>query len=70
MKNLEIYVAPGANPGATGTKEDPFSTLSAAKKKAKDLQNENGCDITVYLRGGEYRYQTPEIFTADDSAID
>lgn len=70
MKNLNIYVAPGANPGATGTKEDPFSTLSAAKKKAKELQNEFGCDITVYLRGGEYRYQTPEIFTAEDSAMD
>ncbi|NGP44903.1 hypothetical protein G4V62_07995 [Bacillaceae bacterium SIJ1] len=52
-----IYVDKNGSDSNTGTKEQPFKTLEAARDKIRALKNETGLPdngIKVYLREGEY----------------
>lgn len=52
---ITLYVAPGGNDKAPGTREKPLATLEGAQQKVTDLANH---DYLILVRGGEYRGQT------------
>ena len=57
-----IFVAPDGNDSAEGTQLAPLATPAAAKAMANKL----GGHVTVYFRGGDYRFTAPLTFTGDD----
>lgn len=62
-----IYVAPQATKGGKGTLQSPYSSLEEAQKAVRKLNKNMKGDITVYLRGGDYRITSPLKFTEKDS---
>ena len=53
----QLYVSLTGREGASGTKEDPFDSLEAARDAIRLLKNTEGLPdggITVNIRGGEY----------------
>ena len=63
-----IYVSPTGNDTNLGTEQQPFSTIERARKEVRLLKSENPqADITVFLRGGEYRIQNTTVFNLEDS---
>ena len=63
----EIYVSPDGNDDASGTFASPLRTLSAARDAVRELNKNMSGDITVYLRGGDYRITEPVVFDTRDS---
>jgi hypothetical protein len=61
------YIAPGGDDQSPGTKDQPFRTLTRAQAAVRErLERMNG-DISVYLRGGEYRLSEPFKLSEKDS---
>jgi len=56
------FVAPYGNDKNRGTEKAPFKSINAAQNKARGQKGE----VTIYLRGGEYRLDKPIIFTPQD----
>lgn len=69
---IEYYVSPEGNDSNNGlTQEEPFKTIQHAKNSVREqIKNGIKCDITVYLRGGEYYLDTPLTFDENDSHKD
>jgi hypothetical protein len=68
MDRNTFYVSPSGSDQNPGTKQQPFATIEKAKEAVRILKDENsGKDITVYLRGGEYRIHNTIVFTTEDS---
>lgn len=63
----EIYVSPDGDDSASGTFSSPLRTLSAARDAVRELNKDMSGDITVYLRGGDYRISEPVVFDTRDS---
>ncbi len=65
---LSVYVSPAGNDNNTGTERQPFKTIEKARDAVRILKDKNpNKNITVFLRGGEYRIQNTIVFTLDDS---
>jgi hypothetical protein len=63
-----VYVSVVGDDNNPGTKKSPFATIEKAKRAVRLLKENNPRkDITVFLRGGEYRIQNTIVFTLDDS---
>ncbi len=54
---LEIYVAPGGNDNAKGSKSNPIATLKRAAALARTKAGK--VPVTIYLSGGYYRLTEP-----------
>jgi hypothetical protein len=64
-----IWVSPRGSDANPGTKAAPFATLERAQKaERRSLRLQPKADVTVILRGGTYRLQSPLKLTAADSA--
>ncbi len=62
-----LYVAPSGSDGNPGTLAQPFLTLEKARNVVRTLNGAMTADITVVLRGGEYRLPATLTFGAEDS---
>lgn len=58
-----------SEPNKDGT-DGPFATLEKAKMAVRDLKENKKDDITVYIRGGEYKFSKTVIFDLKDSGND
>lgn len=65
--SAEVYVAPDGNDTANGSNLCPLRSLSAAKKKVRELKRTESEDITVYFSRGEYRFHHTIKFDQRDS---
>ena len=63
-----LYVSPDGNDANDGSFEHPFATLTAARDAVRQINSNMSSDITVYLRGGDYRITEPIVFDTRDSA--
>ena len=69
----EIYVAPGGNDAAQGTKEQPLGTVERARDKVRELKSAPGGlkePVRVILRGGTYLLKAPLTFSPADSGTE
>ena len=62
----ELYVRSGAT-GGDGSFERPYGSLNEARAAVRNINKNEYDGITVYLRGGEYRFSSPVDFTNNDS---
>lgn len=60
------FVSPNGNDKNKGSEKSPLKSIKAAQYKARAQKGE----VTVYLRGGEYRFSEPLIFTSFDGNKD
>jgi Trypsin-like serine proteases, typically periplasmic, contain C-terminal PDZ domain len=60
------FVSPTGNDKNNGTEKSPLKTIKTAQYKARAQKGE----VTVYLRGGEYRLSEPLVFTPLDGNKD
>lgn len=63
--SIVIYVSPGGNDAALGTKKDPLATLEMAWQRVGYMLGKQ--PVTIYLRGGRYVVRQPLVITADQS---
>lgn len=63
---LTIYVSPTGSDDASGTIEKPLKTLDEARKRVRSYLDD-GYEIEVVFRGGEYRVTESVKFTEADS---
>ncbi len=67
----DYYVSPQAQSSGKGSLNQPFSSLHQAQTAVRaDLANGLKEDITVYLRGGQYRLQETLVLGLQDSPAD
>ena len=64
---IEIYVSPDGNDSGNGSINSPFRTIEKARDTVRNLNDDMNADITVYLRGGDYRITQPIVFDTRDS---
>ncbi|MEI7730418.1 MAG: PDZ domain-containing protein [Verrucomicrobiota bacterium] len=65
LSATQFYVSPTGNDANSGTKEQPFATLTRAQQAARSIKRDS--PITVYLRSGIYYLPATLKFTAEDS---
>jgi hypothetical protein len=67
----ELWVAPNGGDHNAGTKEQPFATLDAAQRKARELRRIKDPSIaggiTIVVRGGVYPLAAPLLFRWEDA---
>ncbi len=63
-----FYVSPDGSDTNDGSISAPFRTLAAARDAVRKVNADMSGDITIYLRGGEYRITEPVVFDTRDSA--
>lgn len=62
-----FYVAPTGSDTADGTKEKPFQTLERARDAVREWKGRNPeQQLTVWLKGGDYRILKPFVLTEQD----
>lgn len=69
----ELYISPNGDDTATGTITEPLATIKGAKNKIRALKGEGAFPkggVTVYIRGGEYFFDSTVSFTAADSGTE
>lgn len=62
-----FYVAPDGSDSGDGSISSPFATIAAARDAVRKVNGNMSGDITVYLRGGDYRLTEPVTFDTRDS---
>ena len=66
--SADFLVAPNGRDTGAGTAEAPFATLARARDAVRALRRQRPeGTVTVLVRGGIYRLQTPIEFTPEDS---
>ncbi len=63
-----FYVSPDGNDSGDGSLSAPFATISAARDAVRKINSDMSGNITVYLRGGDYRITEAIEFDKRDSA--
>lgn len=63
----DFYLAPLGNDSGPGTLDAPFATLERARDAVRKLKSESDKNITVQIRGGEYRLGKTVIFGLKDA---
>ena len=63
---IAFYVSPDGSDTNYGSLRSPFRTISAARDTVRKINSNMNCDITVYLRGGDYRITEPIEFDTRD----
>lgn len=64
---LAYYVSPKGDDTNPGTQAHPFRTIEQARLAVQKYNQNMAGDIVVYLRGGEYRLNSPILFDHTDS---
>ncbi len=64
-----FYVSETGNDSNDGSFNKPFRTLTAARDAVRKINSDMSSDITVYLRGGDYRIIEPIVFDTCNSDI-
>ncbi len=64
----DIYVDPLASSGGTGAKNAPYRTLSEARNKVREINDNMTSDINVILKDGVYVLDETLELTSEDSA--
>ncbi len=67
---IDFFVAADGSDENSGTITAPFATLEGARAKVRSLianGDAENCDITVYIRGGEYYRNSAFTLTSEDS---
>lgn len=67
---LSLYVSPSGSDSASGTVDDPFATLEAARDKIREIKKSSGLPaggVNVYLREGVYKRTAEFLLTEEDS---
>ena len=65
---IVFYVSPDGSDSGSGSIDSPFRSIEAARDAVRECNGNMTGDITVYLRGGDYRITEPIIFDTKDSA--
>ena len=69
--SAELWISPTGSDQNPGSREQPFSTLSAAQRKARELRRLNDVSaqsgIRIVLEDGIYLLTTPLLFRSEDS---
>lgn len=69
-KGTEIYVAVDGNDQNIGTKDNPLASMKGARDYIRELSAEQKANgVTVYFRGGEYRWEDVVDFGEQDSGV-
>ncbi|MCK4959359.1 MAG: hypothetical protein KAT00_08155, partial [Planctomycetes bacterium] len=63
---VEYYVSTSGSDNDPGTKDRPLATIAAAQHRLRE-QSTRSKSATVWVRGGEYRLDTPLTFNSQDS---
>jgi hypothetical protein len=67
----ELYVAPGGDDADSGSKKKPLASLAGARNAVRKLIAADGGKlkepVTVYFRGGTYRFKDTVVFGLEDS---
>ncbi len=63
-----FYVSPDGSDSGDGSLTSPFRTIEKARDAVRECNKDMSGDITVYLRGGDYRITEPIEFDTRDSA--
>ena len=66
-QSIAIYLSPAGNDHSVGSVNHPLLTISAAQAKVRALNKKGICDITVFLRGGNYPISNTLVFGPEDS---
>ena len=66
--SIVFYVSPEGSDSGNGSIGSPFRTIEAARDAVRECNSNMKSDITVYLRGGDYRITEPVVFDTRDSA--
>jgi hypothetical protein len=73
LSAADIWVAPGGDDAAAGTKEAPLATLTAAVRKARELHRLQdpsvAAGVHIWMKGGEYVLSEPLFLRPEDSGI-
>jgi len=64
---IVFYVSPDGSDSGDGSLTSPFKSLEAARDAVRKVNGNMTSDITVYLRGGDYRLTEPVVFDTRDS---
>ena len=67
---MEFYVSPDGSDAGSGTIDDPFATIAAARDAVREAKDGFSGDITVYLREGRYYQASTLEFASEDSGSD
>ena len=62
-----VFVSPTGNDHNPGTEAHPFCTLQRASIWARDHNQNQTNDLTIFLEGGTYRLNKPLVLSAQDS---
>lgn len=62
-----FFVSPDGSDNGDGSINSPFKSLEAARDAVRNVSGNMSGDITVYLRGGDYRLTQPVVFDTRDS---
>ena len=69
VASKEFYLSPSGDDANPGTKDSPLKTLSQVRAKVQDWNKSNrNANITVWLKGGEYRLSETLVFGPEDGA--
>jgi len=63
----ELWVAPGGDDAAAGTRAAPLKTLDAARRKVRAMPERGKEPVTVYLAAGTYYLSETVVFMAEHS---
>ena len=66
---VEYYVSADGNDANNGSIDSPFKTLEKARDTVRGISKEN-TNINIYIRGGEYRFNSSFELSAADSGSD
>jgi len=64
---MDVYVATDGNDSNTGTKTEPFATITHARDVVRQVKKRISEPITVHVCGGTYYLSEPIVFTPEDS---
>ena len=69
-QQLAIYVSLDGNDQNNGTKDSPLATIERASQLVRELKNNGGDTVFVYIRQGTYRLKQGLFFNEDDGGTE
>lgn len=71
---VEFFVAPAGDDDATGTRQQPYASITRAQRAVREAKKRSDgappVPVTVWVRGGLYSLASPLLFTAEDSGTE
>ncbi|MCF6311613.1 MAG: right-handed parallel beta-helix repeat-containing protein [Verrucomicrobiales bacterium] len=70
VERVEFFVATEGDDAQSGSEVEPFATLQRARDAVRQVEQKQGMEIRVWLRGGIYRLKKTAVFDLRDSVED